>query len=219
MHRRSCGRQQRRSVVLLSKRSVIDNRYFSSLPRSDWWMHWTTLLMLLFSAYPQSNVFFAVYSQLLQLQIGLHDKSVVFYLISVGFEIVAATVFLFCKGPILNDIRRHSDPKKYMPDCRKSLLIFQKFLGEAPRPPAGARAFGARFGASLPYRPPFPKFLDPLLLTIQLTSGEVIFDQVYEQIIDTWATSDSINILLAIWHAMSHFYDIRYDFYVVVYLL
>jgi len=43
--------------------------------------------------------------------IGLHDKSVVFCLISVGFEIVAATVFLFCKGPILNDIRRHSDPK------------------------------------------------------------------------------------------------------------
>jgi len=34
-----------------------------------------------------------------------------FYLISVGFEIVAATVFLFCKGPILNDIRSHSDPK------------------------------------------------------------------------------------------------------------
>jgi len=43
--------------------------------------------------------------------IGLHDKSVVFYLISVGFEIVAATVLLFCKGPIFNDIRGHSDPK------------------------------------------------------------------------------------------------------------
>jgi len=49
--------------------------------------------------------------------IGLHDKSVVlFYLIWVGFEIVAATVvaatvFLFCKCTILNDIRRHSDPK------------------------------------------------------------------------------------------------------------
>jgi len=43
----------------------------------------------------------------------------------------------------------------YMPDCRKSHLIFQNFLGEAPRPLAGGRAFGARFGASPPYRPPF----------------------------------------------------------------
>jgi len=65
--------------------------------------------------------------------------------------------FLFCKGPILNDIRGHSDPKKYMPDCRKSHLIFQNFLGEAPRPTAGARAFDARFGASPPYRPPLSK--------------------------------------------------------------
>jgi len=30
---------------------------------------------------------------------------------SVGFEIMAATVFLFCKGPVLNDIQGHSDPK------------------------------------------------------------------------------------------------------------
>jgi len=30
--------------------------------------------------------------------IGLHDKSVVFYLISVGFEIVAATVFCSAKA-------------------------------------------------------------------------------------------------------------------------
>jgi len=38
--------------------------------------------------------------------------------------------------------------QKYMPDCKKSHLIFQNFLG---RPPAGAR-----FGASPPYRaPPF----------------------------------------------------------------
>jgi len=31
--------------------------------------------------------------------IGLHDKSVVFYLISVGFEIVAATVFFVLQWP------------------------------------------------------------------------------------------------------------------------
>jgi len=41
-----------------------------------------------------------------------------------------------------------------MPDCRKSHLIFQNFLGEAHRPPAGARAYGAQFGASPPYRVP-----------------------------------------------------------------
>jgi len=33
-----------------------------------------------------------------------------------------------------------------MPDYRKSYLIFHNFLGEAPRPPASARAFGALFG-------------------------------------------------------------------------
>jgi len=69
---------------------------------------------------------------------------------------VAAT-FLFCKGPILND-KSYPTPfwsQKYMPDCRKSHLIFENFLGEAPRLPAGAQAFGAWFGASTPYRPPF----------------------------------------------------------------
>jgi len=40
---------------------------------------------------------------------------------------------------------------------------FSKFSGEAPQTPAGDRAFGAWFGASFPYRPPFPKFLDPPL--------------------------------------------------------
>jgi len=42
--------------------------------------------------------------------------------------------FLFCKGPILNDIRGRSDPKN-MPDCRKSHLIFQNFVGRPPDPP------------------------------------------------------------------------------------
>jgi len=44
-----------------------------------------------------------------------------------------------------------------MPDCRKSHQIFQNFLGEAPRPAAGARAFDARFGASPAYRAPLYK--------------------------------------------------------------
>jgi len=32
--------------------------------------------------------------------------------------------FSFCKGPILNNIRGHSDPPKNMPDCIKLHLIF-----------------------------------------------------------------------------------------------
>jgi len=51
--------------------------------------------------------------------------------------------FLFCKGPILNDIRGHSDPKKYMPDCRKSHLLFQKFLGRPRRRSRPRRSVGA----------------------------------------------------------------------------
>jgi len=39
----------------------------------------------------------------------------------------------------------------------KSHLIFQNFLGEPPRPSAGARTFGARFGASPPYVAPLSK--------------------------------------------------------------
>jgi len=43
---------------------------------------------------------------------------------------------------------------------------FSKFSGEGPQTPAGARAFGARFGASPTYLPPFPKFLDQQLSLI-----------------------------------------------------
>jgi len=60
--------------------------------------------------------------------------------------------FLFSKGPILNDIRGHTDPKNIY-----QIAGNQNFLGDAPRPPAGARAFGARFGASHPYRAPLSK--------------------------------------------------------------
>jgi len=52
-----------------------------------------------------------------------------------------------------------------MPDCRKSHVIFQNFLGEAPQTSAFARAFGARFGALPPYLAPFPKVLDSPLYT------------------------------------------------------
>jgi len=53
---------------------------------------------------------------------------------------------------------------KYMPDCRKSHLIFQKILGRPPDPPPAL----APFGASPPYRAPFPKFLDPPLNSLSI---------------------------------------------------
>jgi len=44
---------------------------------------------------------------------GLHDKSVVFLSNRPigGFRDRGRYCFLFCKGPILNNIRRHSDSK------------------------------------------------------------------------------------------------------------
>jgi len=64
-----------------------------------------------------------------------------------------------------------------MPDCRKSHLIFQKFLG---RPPAGTRAFGARFGASPSYRPPFPKFLDLPLVSVAVSTLDYCNSLLYD---------------------------------------
>jgi len=43
--------------------------------------------------------------------IGLHDKSVVLLPNIGGFRNHGRYCFLFCKDPILNDIRGHSDPK------------------------------------------------------------------------------------------------------------
>jgi len=67
--------------------------------------------------------------------------------------------FVFSKGQILNDIRGHSDPKIYA-RLQEIASNFLKFFGETP---AGPRAFSVWFGASPPYRAPFPKFLDPPL--------------------------------------------------------
>jgi len=75
--------------------------------------------------------------------------------VCVWIEIVAATVFVLQRTHFEWYPRLFWSPK-YMPDCRKSHLIFQNFLGSSTRPTAGARAFGARFGASPPYwAPPF----------------------------------------------------------------
>jgi len=66
--------------------------------------------------------------------IGLHDKSVVFLSNIGGFRNRGRYCLLFCKGPIL--IQRPFWSPKYMPDCRKLHLIFQKnFWGKPPDPP------------------------------------------------------------------------------------
>jgi len=86
--------------------------------------------------------------------------------VCVWIEIVAATVFCSAR----HNFEWYSRPfwsQKYMPDCRKSHLIFQNFLGEAPRPPAGASVFGARFGALPPYRAPLSKI--PVSAPVSLT--------------------------------------------------
>jgi len=43
--------------------------------------------------------------------IGLHNKSVVFLSNIDGFRNRGRYCYVFCKGPILNNIRGHSDPK------------------------------------------------------------------------------------------------------------
>jgi len=86
----------------------------------------------------------------------------VYACVCVWIELVATTVFLFCKGPILNNIWGHSDPKNICQIAESRIWFFQIFWG-GPQTPAGARAFGARFGASPPTGSPFPKFLDPPL--------------------------------------------------------
>jgi len=86
--------------------------------------------------------------------------------VCVRIEIVAATVFLFCKGPIINDIRAILIPEIYA-RLQKIASNFSKFSGEAPRFTTCARTFGTRFGALPPYRTSLPKFLDPPLDTIK----------------------------------------------------
>jgi len=53
----------------------------------------------------------------------------------VWIEIVAATVFCSAKAQFWMIYPRPFWSQKYMPDCRKSHLIFQNFLGEAPQTP------------------------------------------------------------------------------------
>jgi len=90
---------------------------------------------------------------------GLHDKLVVFLSNIGAFRNRGRYSFLFCKGPIL--IPRPFWSQKYMPDCRKSHLIFFKFSGGGPQtlPPAlSPSAIGS--GLRPLTGPLFPKFLD-----------------------------------------------------------
>jgi len=80
-----------------------------------------------------------------------------FYVISVGFEIVAATVFCSakpCKGPILNDIRGHSDPQNICQIAGNRIYFLNNFLGEAPRPPPALAPSALGSGLRSPYRAP-----------------------------------------------------------------
>jgi len=101
--------------------------------------------------------------------VGLHDKSVVFYLISVGFEIVAATVFCSAKARFWMTFDAILIPKIY-DRLQKIASNISKFSGGGPQTPAGARAFGAQFRASPPYRPTISKIFGsaPECLCIRL---------------------------------------------------
>jgi len=62
---------------------------------------------------------------------NLHDKSVVFYNID-WFRNRGRYCLLFCKGPILNDIRGHSDPNNI---CQIADSNYSKFSGGGPQTP------------------------------------------------------------------------------------
>jgi len=67
--------------------------------------------------------------------------------------------FLFCKGPILNDIRGHSDPKNICQIAENRIYFFKIFWG-GPPDPALALAPSALGSGLRPLTAPFPKFLD-----------------------------------------------------------
>jgi len=90
--------------------------------------------------------------------IGLHDKSIVFLSNIGGFRNRGCYCFFVLQRPNFEWYPRPFWSQKHMPDCRKSHLIFQNFLGEAPRPPP---ALGTGFHPLT--GPPFPKFLNPPL--------------------------------------------------------
>jgi len=73
--------------------------------------------------------------------------------------------FLFCKGPILNDIRGYSDPKYAR--LQEIASNFSKFSGGGPQNPHQRSRLrrSVRGFAPLPGLP-FPKFLDPPLLML-----------------------------------------------------
>jgi len=66
--------------------------------------------------------------------IGLHDKSVVYYLISVGFEIVAATVFCSAKAQFWMTSEAILIPKIHA-RLQEIASSFSKKIGVAPRTP------------------------------------------------------------------------------------
>jgi len=73
-------------------------------------------------------------------------------------EIVAATVFCSAKAQFWMISEAILIAKIYA-RLQEIASNFSKFSGEAFQTPTGARAFGARFGASPPYRAPLSKIL------------------------------------------------------------
>jgi len=83
-----------------------------------------------------------------------------------GFRNRGRYCFFVLKRPNFEWYPRPFWSQKYMPDCRKSQLIFQNFLGEAP---TRALALLALCSGLCPLTgPPFPKFLDPPLLAASI---------------------------------------------------
>jgi len=100
--------------------------------------------------------------------IGLHDKSVVFYLISVGFEIVAATVCCSAKTQFWMTSEAILIPKIYA-RLQEITSNFSKFSGGSPPDPPLALA---------PSAPPFQNsWIRPCYfrrLSFDTVSGSVI---------------------------------------------
>jgi len=82
-----------------------------------------------------------------------------------GFRYRGSYCFLFRKGPILNDIRGHSDPKNICQIAGNRIQCFKILWGRHPDPPP---VLGS--GLCPLTGPPFQKFLDPPLLIVSLTS-------------------------------------------------